>query len=194
MKENQRTDSEDLRLLKLAQSGDAGAFGILYERYAPPVHRYLYAHLSDRLDAEDLTAEVFVRAWQKLPDYRQEGVPFVAYLMRIAHNMLVDHYRKSGRTIMDDLMIEVDFQDAQADTGAQALVNLEHQELIRLLGQLREDHRQVLVSRFLSGLSPEETAQAMNKTAGAIRVLQHRALEALRKLFEAGKDDDARAA
>ncbi len=180
--------SDDARLLRQAKNGDAEAFGVLYERYAPPIHRFLFAHLSDRMDAEDLTEEVFIKVWQRLPGYREQGVPFIAFLMRVAHNVLIDHYRSFGRTAIETLTEDSVFADPLADPGTLTQVNLEHQELKRLLGQLREDYRFVLVSRFMSGLTPEETAQAMNKSEGAIRVLQHRALEALRKLLEARSD------
>jgi len=177
--------SNDAELLRQAQNGDGEAFGILYGRYARQVHRYLYAHLNDRMDAEDLTEDVFLRVWQRLAEYRQQGVPFVAFLMRVAHNVLIDHYRSVGRAVVEPLGEEQLLPDERLDPGDQVAVNLEHQELKVVLGQLREDYRDVLVSRFLSGLSPEETAQTMGKSAGAVRVIQHRALDALRKLLEA---------
>ncbi len=176
--------TDDAGLLRQAQDGDGEAFGVLYGRYARQVHRYLYAHLNDRMDAEDLTEEVFLKVWQRLSEYREQGVPFVAFLMRVAHNVLIDHYRGSGRAAVEPLTEESTLRDGRLDPGDQVLANLEHQELRRTISQLRQDYRLVLVSRFLSGLSPEETAQAMGKSAGAVRVLQHRALDALRKLLE----------
>ena len=178
----------DAELLVRAQAGDGEAFGVLYERYAPPIHRYLYAHLSDRMDAEDLTEEVFLKVWQRLPGFQQQGVPFVAFLMRVARNVLIDHYRRTGRTEVEPLSDDSPLRDGQPEPADQAIANLEHQQLRRVLGQLREDYRHVLVARFLSGLSPEETAQVMGRSAGAVRVLQHRALESLRKLIDAHKD------
>ena len=88
---------EDRLLLKYAQQGQVDAFGVLYERHAAVIFRYLYAHLGSRQDAEDLTSDVFLRAWQALPTYNERGAPFRAFLFRIAHNALVDHYRQQKR-------------------------------------------------------------------------------------------------
>ena len=86
----------DVQLLEDAQSGNAEAFGELYERHAQKVFRFLYARLDNRLDAEDLTEDVFIRVWRSLPTYRDWGNPFLAYVFRIARNALIDHYRRSG--------------------------------------------------------------------------------------------------
>jgi RNA polymerase sigma-70 factor (ECF subfamily) len=88
---------KDHELIKKAQQGDAAAFGDLYECHAPVIFRYLFAHLDSRMDAEDLTGEVFLKTWQSLPKYNEHGVPFLAFLFRIARNVLVDHYRRNSR-------------------------------------------------------------------------------------------------
>ena len=180
---------DDVQLLKKAQNGDAQAFGELYERHALAVFRFLYAHLDDRLDAEDLTEEVFLRTWRTLPRYRDQGVPFKAFLFRVAHNALVDHYRSHSRT-KGELSIEDSvIHDLRDEPGSLFLQNQEHQELRNTLAGLREDYQTVLIARFLADLSPEETAQVMGRSVGAVRVLQHRALTALRKLLEGAVTD-----
>src|SRR5512139_2760089 len=88
---------KDHELIRKAQQGDPHAFGDLYEFHAPVVFRYLFVHLNSQMDAEDLTAEVFLKAWQSLPKYTERGVPFLAFLFRIARNALVDHYRQNNR-------------------------------------------------------------------------------------------------
>jgi RNA polymerase sigma-70 factor (ECF subfamily) len=177
-------DSGDFELLKIAKEGDTGAFGELYERHSRVVFRFLYAHLSDRLDAEDLTEEVFLRAWRSLSAYNDQGVPFLAYLFKIARNVLVDFYRRTGRSGGLMSIEEKTIPDFRSDPSETAMVSLEHQEVRRTLEKLREDYRTVLVLRFLSGLSPEETGEVMGRTPGAVRILQHRALSALRSLLE----------
>lgn len=180
---------EDVQLLKKAQNGDAQAFGELYERHALAVFRFLYAHLDNRLDAEDLTEEVFLRTWRTLPRYRDQGVPFKAFLFRVAHNALVDHYRSHSRS-KGELSIEDSvIHDLRDEPGSLFLQNQEHQELRHTLAQLREDYQTVLIARFLADLSPEETSQVMGRSVGAVRVLQHRALTALRKLLEGALAD-----
>jgi RNA polymerase sigma-70 factor (ECF subfamily) len=175
---------DDIQLLKRAQGGDTEAFGSLYERYAQAVFRFLYAHLDNRLDAEDLTAEVFLRVWRSLPNYREQGIPFLALLFRVARNALIDIYRRSGRVEQPLTLEDVVVSDGQPDPGEILITKLEHQKLRDILTHLREDYRTVLVLRFLSDLSPDETAVAMGRSTGAVRVLQHRALIAVRLLIK----------
>jgi RNA polymerase sigma-70 factor (ECF subfamily) len=177
-------DSEDSELIRIAQEGESEAFGELYQRNAQIVFRFIYANLNNRLDAEDLTEEVFLRAWRSLSKYRQKGVPFLAYLFKIARNVLIDFYRRAGRSGGHMSIEEKQITDFKPDPGETAILNIEHQEVRQTLTQLREDYRTVLVLRFLSGLSPTETGQVMGRTPGAVRILQHRALSALRSLLE----------
>lgn len=173
----------DIELVRLAQEGGAEAFGQLYERYSPAVFRFIYAHVDDRLDAEDLTEDVFVRVWRSLPGYRHQGIPFVAYVFRIARNRLIDYYRRSTRSKQDVSLEETLVGDDRPDPSQLVSNGIEHQEIQTLLLELREDYRTVLTLRFMGDLSPDETAEVMGRTSGAVRVLQHRALAALRKLM-----------
>jgi RNA polymerase sigma-70 factor (ECF subfamily) len=180
---------DDHQLLKAAQQGEADAFGVLYERHAAAIFRYLNAHLGSRSDAEDLTSEVFLRAWQFLPRYHHRGVPFRAFLFRVAHNALVDHYR--NRRTNSRLSPEEDGGPADEQDGpAEILVGKINQaELVGVLSGLKDDYRSVLVLRFISQLSPAETAVVLQRSPGAVRVLQHRALEALRQRMADKKAD-----
>ena len=178
------SEYDDAQLLKKAQDGDTEAFGDLYGRYAPRVFRYLYAHLDNRLDAEDLTGEVFYRVWRSITAYREQGVPFLAYLFKIARNALIDHYRRKSSTRQEVSIEDFSLHDRSPSPGDAVTTLLEHQKLRETMGKLREDYQTVLVLRFLSELSPEETAQVMGRSAGAVRVLQHRALAALRSYME----------
>lgn len=175
---------EDIQLIELAQSGKAEAFGELYERHALTIFRFIYARLDDRQDAEDITEEVFLRVWQSLSSYQEQGVPFLAYLFRIARNAVIDFYRSSGKFGHQESLEESPVLDSKSDPSEAAIANLEHQEIRQVLENLKDDYRMVLVLRFLSELSPEETAQVMGRSTGAVRVLQHRALSALRNILE----------
>ncbi len=172
---------KDQELIKKAQRGDTLAFGDLYQCHAPVIFRYLFAHLDSRMDAEDLTGEVFLKTWQSLPKYNERGVPFLAFLFRVARNVLVDHYRQSNR-LQSSSPEELDCykQDGSAEAIDLVGTRLEHQRIMQVMSGLRPDYRSVLTLRFISELSPEETALAMERSVGAIRVLQHRALAALR--------------
>jgi RNA polymerase sigma-70 factor (ECF subfamily) len=156
---------------------------MLYEQYAEVIFRYVYSHLESRLDAEDLTEEIFLRAWRALPKYDERGLPFSAFLFRIARNSLIDYYRqrKNVQSIED-----MELQSHEAGPEEMVDMHIENHNLRDTIAKLREDYRNVLIFRFLSGLSPEETAQVMQRSVGAVRVLQHRALSALKDLMERG--------
>jgi RNA polymerase sigma-70 factor (ECF subfamily) len=179
----QSRPNDDEQLIQQVKSGDAEAFGVLYEQYAEMIFRYVYSHLDNRLDAEDLNEEIFLRAWRALPKYDERGLPFSAFLFRIARNSLIDYYRQH-KTVqsIDDMEI----QSHEAGPEEVVDLNIANQDLRRMIGELREDYRNVLIFRFLSGLSPEETAQIMQRSVGAVRVLQHRALSSLKELLERG--------
>jgi RNA polymerase sigma-70 factor (ECF subfamily) len=176
---------KDQELIRKAQRGDTLAFGELYECCAPVIFRYLYTHLDSRMDAEDLTGEVFLKAWQSLPKYNERGVPFLAFLFRIARNVLVDHYRQSNRNTSKTPEELDGFKDESHTELIETVGSqIEHQRILQVLSGLRPDYRSVLTLRFISELSPEETAKVMERSVGAIRVLQHRALAALRQEIE----------
>jgi len=176
-------DVDESVLIEQAQQGNADAFGELYELYSPVVFRYLYSHVDDRLDAEDLNEEVFIRVWSSMPKFENQGVPFSAFLFRVARNALIDHYRKNNRNSPALSLNEAWVKDAHPDPAESLIKGSEHQEIRNTLNELRDDYRIVLDLRFLGELSPVETATVMGKSPGAVRVLQHRALNALRKLL-----------
>lgn len=175
---------EDDQLIIKCQNGESDAFGELYQRYLTPVYRFIYARLNDRQDAEDLAEEVFIRVWRSIASYEDQGVPFISYLFRVARNAIIDHYRSTGRKGYQESIEGQSLPDLHADPSDIAMTNLENQEIRQILDQLRDDYRMVLVLRFLSELSPEEIAQVMGRSTGAVRVLQHRALISLRDLLE----------
>lgn len=172
----------DAILIRRCQKGDQRAFRLLYERYAPQVYGFLLGYLRDPDLAEDMTQETFVRVWQALPRYREQG-QFRAWLFRIARRLAIDaeRHRKARPTVP----LLAPQRDAQADDPAHLL---EHQqaveELMEALGRLKPSYREVLVLRFLLDLSVAETAEVLGRSTGAVRVLQHRALHALRNQMQ----------
>lgn len=177
-------EASDPQLLELAQQGEADAFGELYYRHAKSIFRFIYTHVNDLQDAEDLTEEVFLKTWRYLAGYRHQDVPFLAYLFKITRNVLIDYYRRSAHSKRQVPIDECPVTDTQSDPDETTLRKLEIQELRNTLEKLREDYRTVLVLRFISGLSSEETSEVMGRSTGAIRILQHRALSALRNLLD----------
>ena len=167
-------------LVARAQAGDREAFGELYERLAPKIYAYLFHNTERQAQlAEDLTEEVFVKVLEKLGHYQDRGLPFSAWVFRIAHNHLIDHVRarpKQASVPLDDCH---DLAEQQAERALDDA--LTHRELTRALGRLTEEQRQVVALRFLQGLSVAQTAAATGRTAGAVKQLQGRGLLALRR-------------
>lgn len=172
-------------LIQKAQRGDRAAFTALYRMHVNSVYRYLSYRLRDTSTAEDLTAEVFLRVLKKIGDFEWRGIDFNAWLIRIARNILLDHLKSSG-TRLEVVGIPEDQPTSTTHapgSDLEALDRLDREDLYKGLAQLRPEHQEVLYLRFLQGLSSIETAQAMGKTEGAIRVLQFRALKHLLKVL-----------
>ena len=167
-------------LVDRAKEGDAEAFGALYDRFQPEILRYLIVRTRNRDVSEDLAQQVFLKAWQAIPRYQHRGAPFRAWLYRMAHNQMVDHFRTSRPTT------DLEGVDLPEDPEAEARVlTAETNDLLRgALERLSEDHREVLVLRFLMEKSAREIGEIMDRKEVTIRGLQMRALQALRREIE----------
>ena len=177
-------EAEEQTLVSQAIDGDADAVGLLYTRHLDAICRYVYFRVADEPLAEDLTEEVFVKAWTALPRYKQQGHRFTSWLYRIARNLIVDHYRKqSTHTPVADAPMET-----IADEGPSPEVLVADQQdyaaLAGAIQRLGSDEQQVIILRFVEGLSHKEVGEVIGKSEGASRVIQHRALEALAGLME----------
>jgi len=173
-------------LVRKAQDYDPEAFGEIYERYYNGVYRYIYYRVGEQTLAEDLTMEVFVKAMEAIDTYTFRGVPFSAWLYRIASNLVVDHFRRQpaqGAVSLEEKLV------ASMEVPAQALESeFAHHALRRALAELTDDQQQVVILKFVDGLSNLEVAQILGKTEGAVKSLQHRALASLgRALGEQGE-------
>jgi RNA polymerase sigma-70 factor (ECF subfamily) len=176
-------DPSEAMLLARAQAGDTGAFGELYDRYFDEVFRFLNAQVWRTEDAEDLAIEVFARAWEYLPRYRDRGHSFSAFLYSVARNALIDHYRRSRTRAGMEVEEDEQLADTEKLPEEVYLLQRERRELVEALNELPPDYRHVLVLRFINEESPEEIARILRRSEGAVRVLQHRALKALRKVL-----------
>ncbi|HVC34932.1 MAG TPA: sigma-70 family RNA polymerase sigma factor [Chloroflexota bacterium] len=164
-------------LVRCAVGRDSASFGSLYEFYLDRIYRYVYYRVASTTEAEDLTEQVFLKAWEAIDRYEPRGAPFVAWLYRLAHNLVVDHYR--GRHSSASLDEIEDAEDAGADVESAVQDRLEAEAVRAAIGTLNPDYQQMLVLRFVEGLSHAEVAQIVGKSEGATRVIQHRALQAL---------------
>ena len=181
----------DAALVEAAKAGDASAFGELYERYRDAIYRFCLARTGTSHDAEDLTADVFVKALQSIDRYQDRGLPFAAFLYRIARNAAIDRSRTLKQPFsLDGLLVE---PASKQNVEAEASFGVERSILLGALARLKQEHRDVIVMRFIEGYAALEVAQILGKTEGAIRTLQHRALERLRKEFDAVQAEAAKA-
>ncbi len=172
-------EPDETTLIHQAREGSREAFGLLYERHRATIARYVAARIRDASDSEDLTEAIFESAWRAMGRYREQGVPFLAWLYRLAHNRVVDHYRALRPTVT--LIPEV--HESIEDTGAPLDLNIDSADLLKALQSLTGDQRDVIVLRFIQGMSGREVAQAMDKREDAIRALQFRALATLRRIL-----------
>jgi RNA polymerase sigma-70 factor (ECF subfamily) len=178
---------EAAELVALAQQGDQMAFATLYENYRPLVFRFLRRRLdgSDEV-VEDLTEDVFVKLYEKLDRYVERGLPFTAWLYRIAHNQLVDFVRTLPRHTAQSLDAVMDVAEHQATAEYRSV--LDRETLEPALARLTAEQRQAVELRFLQGMSVAETAGTMNRSEEAVKKLQARALANLRRyLLEAAR-------
>ncbi len=184
--------AEERRLLGRAQRGDRDAFAALYRANVQAIFRYIVHRVGDAALAEDFTADVFVRALKSLTAYQDQGKPWVAWLYRIAHARVVDHYRRVGRRPAEDDLDDSPDVAVQPDMDQSLLRRQAAQMLRQAITGLTDEQQQVVVLRFVEGCSLEDTAQIMGKNANAIKALQHRALRSLAgRLERAGLDIDS---
>lgn len=171
----------DEHLIELGRNGNSSAIVALYEQNKQQVYQYLYYQLGDMHTAEDLTTEVFIRAIQHLHRFRSGEGTVKAWLLRIARNLAIDHLRKERGKLSVALLDE--YCDHALSPQQVAERTLSVDVLRTALHTLTNEQRDVIVLRFIDGLSIAETAQVMNKTESAIKNLQLRGLKALQRLL-----------
>lgn len=167
--------------IRRAAKRDARAFAQLYDHFVDKIYRYIYYKTGSRSDAEDLTAQVFLKAWEAIGNYRLTERPFSAWLYRIAHNLVVDYFRMRRETMPLDDVTADEARDADLEDLTQR--HLTSEALQRAIRRLTNDQRQVILLRFIEGYSTQEVALIMGKGQGAVRTLQHRALASLGRIF-----------
>jgi len=170
----------------LAAQGSIEGFIQLYHEHVHSVYRYALARLGNPQDAEDVTADVFKRAWSSLPHYRPEGA-FKSWLFSIAHRAVADHYRKHGPpTVTLDALAEIIDPAVQPEEGA--LTSEQLRQVFTALADLSQEQQEVITLRFLSDLRYEEIARIMRKRESAIKMMAYRALEQIRRRIPDGKE------
>ena len=167
-------------VLARASTGDRDAFGELYERYAERIFNYVYYRTGNQHDAEDLTARVFQRAMNHIKNYTDRGVPFSAWLYRIAHNLVANWHRDRSRKQeipIDDLPI----LPTKGEHPERNLMRSQEQDaLLRMIRKLPPERQNLLILKFVEDMSNAEIGKIMGRSEGAVKSLYHRTLLALR--------------
>ena len=184
---------DDNVVLEKAVQGDSEAFGLLYERYVTRIYNYIFYRIGSSYDAEDLTERVFIRALRHINRYNNRGLPFSAWLYRIAHNLVANWYRDNSRRKeipLDDGILT----SHQSSFPEQEVLHSEERErLLQVIRTLPPDRQQLVILKFVDHLSNAEIGQIMGRTEGAIKSLYHRTLLTIRdELFSLsiGVDDN----
>ena len=168
-----------MALVERATGGDYEAFGELYSIYLERIYRYVFYQVRDKMTAEDLTEEVFLKAWKSIGSCRGKEQTFSAWLYRIAHNHVIDNLRRQRKYVTTDTDIEA--LAVNSDLAVEEEGKLDRQEMLDRITDLPQNQKQVIILKFIEGLDNQEIGQVMGKSQGAIRVLQMRALAALRQ-------------
>jgi RNA polymerase sigma-70 factor (ECF subfamily) len=180
--------SDEAELVHRAVGHDPEAFGRLYDIHVDRVYRHIYYRVGNEQDAEDLTQQVFLKAWQAIDRYKKKTSPFIAWLMTISHNLVVDFYRTRKDKAYLEAEILADGPASNPEVAAEA--SFEQQRLRRAILKLGGDEQQVVILRFIEGFEFSEIASVLKKKEGNVRVILHRALVKLRNILE--KDEKQR--
>ncbi len=171
-------------LIRRAQQRDPMALTQLYEENFDKIYRYIVLKIGDRTEAEDMTQQVFLNALKSISSYRWKGMPFSSWLYRIAHNQVVDYYRKKSKRATVPLDESIKAGDDDPQRTAERVVEIE--ELALATKKLTGAQQEVISLRFAAELSVAEVAKAMGKSVGAVKALQHSAIAALRRVMAVG--------
>lgn len=179
MGEGDLTDPKDADLVRLAKGGQAEAFGELYGRYLDPIFRFVRIRVGTERDAEDITETVFLKAFEGLDRYQERGAPFGAYLYRVARNTIIDHYRTSKP--VESLENARGYSEERPETEKGIIEKETVHRVEQALATLSEPYQEVIHLRLMMGLPTDQVADWMDKKPATVRVLQYRALKALRE-------------
>jgi RNA polymerase sigma-70 factor (ECF subfamily) len=171
---------DDMALAQLAGT-DAEAFGELYARHVRRIYNYIYYRTGNHHDAEDLSARVFQRALKHVGTFENKGVPFTAWLYRIAHNLVANWHRDRSRRPVVPLDQHVAVSEIAIHPEVEAIANEEQGILLEAVRELPDDRQQLLILKFVERMSNAQIGEVMGRTEGAIKSLYHRTLNTLRE-------------
>jgi RNA polymerase sigma-70 factor (ECF subfamily) len=172
-------------LVEKAIEGNVEAFGELYGIFLDRIYRYVFYQVRDKMTAEDITEEVFVKAWNAISSCKGKEKTFSAWLYRIAHNRIIDIFRRREK----EQPIEMDTVAETSRAELQLETEIDHRELLDCIGELPSNQKQVIILKYIEGLDNREIERIVGKKQGAIRILQMRALTRLRERLNGGMEE-----
>jgi RNA polymerase sigma-70 factor (ECF subfamily) len=181
MSSNAPVQTADLRrLVQFAQQGDREALEALYLLHFDRIYGYLHVSVGNRQDAEDLTTQTFLKMLEAIGRFRWRSAPFSAWLFRIAHNLAIDHFRATKRWQPEEEVPEPEGAE-ESSAEEEALQSIGRRSMLELIENLSHEQQQVLTLKFVFNFSNSEAATILDKSEGAVKSLQHRALASLQK-------------
>ena len=170
---------DEKSLVQRAKQQDKEAFAQLYEAHFDKIYRYVVIRIGNKTEAEDVTQQVFLKALKSISSFRWQGVPFSAWLFRIAHNQVVDYFRKNKKRVT--VPLDESLVSHEGDPQSTAERKLDIEQLVDATKQLTGAQREVISLRFAGELPVAEVAKIMGRSEGAVKALQHSAIVSLRK-------------
>ncbi len=184
------TSAADVRrLVGRAQAGEREALEELYLIHFDRIYSYLHLTVGNRHDAEDLTTQTFLRMLESIGKFRFQSAPFSAWLFRIAHNLSMDHFRANRRWQPEEEVPEIPGSEERSAED-EAFQSIGRRSMLELIEGLSQEQQQVLTLKFVFNFSNGDAATILEKTEGAVKSLQHRALVSLHKQVTPSSDDD----
>lgn len=174
---------EQQKLIKEAIAGISASFGSLYDHYQPIVYRFIYLKVSHREEAEDLTHQVFLSAWQNISEFKiKKDASFIGWLYQISRNKVIDHYRTKKPTTDIDAIVDPPETGKSNEETADFRIKIKIvKRAIPLLNEIEQD---VVIMRFVEDLTSKEMAEILKKSEGSIRLIQHRAIKKLKDILK----------
>lgn len=177
-------ENTDVNIIAKAIEGDVEAFSQLYNEYVTRIYNYIYYRTGNSFDAEDITSRVFYRAFRHIRSYQDKGVPFSAWLYRIAHNLVANWHRDNSRK--KEISLEDHYPSLLKNEHPESTLenNQEQENLIKAIQKLPAERQHLIILKFVEHLSNFEIAVIMGRSEGAVKSLYHRTLISLRGLIE----------
>ncbi len=181
--------ADDQAIIEATQ-GSTEAFSYLYSQYMERIYNYIFFRTGSQAEAEDLTARVFLRAFNHIRSYRNMGVPFSAWLYRIAHNLVANWHRDTSKR--KEVPLEDQITQPHTTEFPERIIE-KNQEIMQLMGAIRKlspERQQLLILKYVEGMSNLEIAVVMGRSEGAVKSLYHRSLESLRTALLTNQADE----